>query len=130
MRLSRSIPIAQEISRRYADLNRQHDIGELKIKISGCINACGHHHVGHIGILGVDKRGEEFYQVSLGGNADENAALGDIVGPSFGYDEVVGAVETIVDTYLSVRESSDEAFLATYARVGLQPFKEKLYAAH
>jgi len=127
---ARSIPIAQEISRRYADLDRQHDIGELKIKISGCINACGHHHVGHIGILGVDKRGEEFYQVTLGGNADENAALGDIVGPSFAYDEVVGAVETIVDTYLSVRESPDEAFLATYARVGLQPFKEKLYAAH
>jgi sulfite reductase (NADPH) hemoprotein beta-component len=127
---ARSIPIAQEISRRYADLDRQHDIGELKIKISGCINACGHHHVGHIGILGVDKRGEEFYQITLGGNADENAALGDIVGPSFGYDEVVGAVETIVDTYLSVRESPDEAFLATYARVGLQPFKEKLYAAH
>ncbi len=126
---ARSIPIAQEISRRYADLDRQHDIGELKIKISGCINACGHHHVGHIGILGVDKRGEEFYQVTLGGNADENAALGDIVGPSFGYDEVVGAVETIVDTYLSVREGPDEAFLATYARVGLQPFKEKLYAA-
>jgi len=127
---ARSIPIAQEIGRRYADLDRQHDIGELKIKISGCINACGHHHVGHIGILGVDKRGEEFYQITLGGNADENAALGDIVGPSFGYDEVVGAVETIVDTYLSVRESPDEAFLATYARVGLQPFKEKLYAAH
>ncbi len=127
---ARAIPIAQEISRRYADLDRQHDIGELKIKISGCINACGHHHVGHIGILGVDKRGEEFYQITLGGNADENAALGDIVGPSFGYDEVVGAVETIVDTYLSVRESPDEAFLATYARVGLQPFKEKLYAAH
>ncbi len=127
---ARSIPIAQEISRRYADLDRQHDIGELKIKISGCINACGHHHVGHIGILGVDKRGEEFYQITLGGNADENAALGDIVGPSFGYDEVVGAVETIVDTYLSVRENPDEAFLATYARVGLQPFKEKLYASH
>ncbi len=127
---ARSIPIAQEISRRYADLNRQHEIGELKIKISGCINACGHHHVGHIGILGVDKRGEEFYQVTLGGNADENAALGDIVGPSFAYDEVVGAVETIVDTYLAVRESPDEAFLATYARVGLRPFKEKLYAAH
>ncbi len=127
---ARAIPIAQEISRRYADLDRQHDIGELKIKISGCINACGHHHVGHIGILGVDKRGEEFYQVTLGGNADENAALGDVVGPSFGYDEVVGAVETIVDTYLSVRESPDESFLATYARVGLRPFKEKLYAAH
>ena len=127
---ARSIPIAQEISRRYADLNRQHEIGELKIKISGCINACGHHHVGHIGILGVDKRGEEFYQVTLGGNADENAALGDIVGPSFAYDEVVGAVETIVDTYLAVRESPDAAFLATDARVGLQPFKEKLSAAH
>ena len=127
---ARSIPIAQQISRRYADLDRQHDIGDLKIKISGCINACGHHHVGHIGILGVDKRGEEFYQVTLGGNADENAALGDIVGPAFAYDEVVGAVETIVDTYLAERESPDETFLATYARVGLQPFKEKLYAAH
>ena len=127
---ARSIPIAQEISRRYADLDRQHNIGELKIKISGCINACGHHHVGHIGILGVDKRGAEFYQVTLGGSGDENAALGDIVGPSFAYDEVVGAVETIVDTYLAVRESPDETFLAAYARVGLAPFKEKLYAAH
>jgi sulfite reductase (NADPH) hemoprotein beta-component len=127
---ARSIPIAQEISRRYADLDRQHRIGELKIKISGCINACGHHHVGHIGILGVDKRGAEFYQVTLGGSGDENAALGDIVGPSFAYDEVVGAVETIVDTYLAVRESPDETFLAAYARVGLAPFKEKLYAAH
>jgi sulfite reductase (NADPH) hemoprotein beta-component len=127
---ARSIPIAQAISRRFADLDRQHDIGELKIKISGCINACGHHHVGHIGILGVDKRGEEFYQITLGGNADENAALGDIVGPSFAYDEVVGAVETIVDTYLSVRDGAEESFLATYARVGLKPFKENLYAAH
>ena len=127
---ARSIPIAQAISRRFADLDRQHDIGKLKIKISGCINACGHHHVGHIGILGVDKHGEEFYQITLGGNADENAALGDIVGPSFAYDEVVGAVETIVDTYLSVREGADESFLAAYGRVGLQPFKEKLYAAH
>lgn len=127
---ARSIPIAQAISRRFADLDRQHDIGELKIKISGCINACGHHHVGHIGILGVDKRGEEFYQITLGGSGDENAALGDIIGPSFAYDEVVGAVETIVDTYLSVRDGVEEPFLATYARVGLQPFKEKLYAAH
>ncbi len=127
---ARSIPVAQAISRRFSDLGRQHEIGELKVKISGCINACGHHHVGHIGILGVDKRGEEFYQITLGGNADENAALGDIVGPSFAYDEVVGAVETIVNTYLAVREDDSEGFLATYARVGLQPFKEKLYAAH
>jgi sulfite reductase (NADPH) hemoprotein beta-component len=127
---ARSIPVAQAIGRRFADLQRQHEIGELKVKISGCINACGHHHVGHIGILGVDKRGEEFYQITLGGTADENAALGDIVGPSFAYDEVVGAVETIVNTYLAVRQDQSEAFLATYARVGLQPFKEKLYAAH
>ncbi|MEE8501783.1 MAG: nitrite/sulfite reductase [Kiloniellales bacterium] len=127
---ARSIPVAQAISRRFADLKRQHDIGELKLKISGCINACGHHHVGHIGILGVDKRGEEFYQITLGGSADENAALGDIVGPSFSYDEVVDAVETIVDAYLDLREDEAEAFLQTYARVGLQPFKEKLYATH
>jgi sulfite reductase (NADPH) hemoprotein beta-component len=127
---ARSIPVAQAISRRFADLKRQHDIGELKLKISGCINACGHHHVGHIGILGVDKRGEEFYQITLGGSADENAALGDIVGPAFGYDEVVDAVETIVDAYLDLREDAAEAFLQTYARVGLQPFKEKLYATH
>jgi sulfite reductase (NADPH) hemoprotein beta-component len=127
---ARSIPVAQAISRRFADLKRQYDIGELKLKISGCINACGHHHVGHIGILGVDKRGEEFYQITLGGSADENAALGDIVGPAFGYDEVVDAVETIVDAYLGLREDAAEAFLQTYARVGLQPFKEKLYATH
>ena len=126
---ARSIPVAQAISRRFADLERQHDIGELKIKISGCINACGHHHVGHIGILGVDKRGEEFYQITLGGNADENAALGDVVGPSFAYDEVVDAVERVVNTYLEVR-GKDETFLNTYARVGLAPFKEKLYATH
>jgi sulfite reductase (NADPH) hemoprotein beta-component len=126
---ARSIPVAQAISKRFADLGRQHDIGELKLKISGCINACGHHHVGHIGILGVDKRGEEFYQITLGGNADEKAALGDIVGPSFAYDEVVDAVERIVDTYLEVRDE-DETFLKTYARVGLAPFKEKLYATH
>ncbi len=126
---ARSIPVAQRISRRFAELERQHDIGELKIKISGCINACGHHHVGHIGILGVDKKGEEFYQITLGGNADENAAVGKIIGPAFSYDDVVDAVETIVDTYLGVR-ANGEKFTETYARVGPQPFKEKLYAAH
>ena len=126
---ARSIPVAQRISERFADLKRQHDIGPLKIKISGCINACGHHHVGHIGILGVDKRGEEFYQITLGGSADENAALGAIVGRAFSYDDVVDAVETIVETYLEVRQDGED-FLDTYARLGLAPFKETLYAAH
>ena len=126
---ARSIPIAQQISERFADLARAHDVGELKIKISGCINACGHHHVGHIGILGVDKKGEEFYQITLGGDATETAALGAIVGPAFADDEVVDAVETLVDTYLDLRQDG-ERFLDTYRRVGLEPFKEKLYAAH
>jgi sulfite reductase (NADPH) hemoprotein beta-component len=126
---ARSIPVAQQISKHFADLTKLLDIGELKIKISGCINACGHHHVGHIGILGVDKHGSEFYQITLGGSADENASLGDIVGPSFGADRVVDAVETIIDTYLHVRQDG-ERFLDTYRRVGLKPFKEKLYAAH
>ena len=125
---ARSIPVAQRISQRFSDLNRQHEIGDLKIKISGCINACGHHHVGHIGILGVDKKGEEFYQITLGGSADENAAIGKIVGPAFSYDQVVDAVDQIVDTYLDLRRD-DEKFNDTYARVGLAPFKEKLYAA-
>ena len=125
---ARSIPVAQRISQRFSDLNRQHEIGDLKIKISGCINACGHHHVGHIGILGVDKKGEEFYQITLGGSADENAAIGKIVGPAFSYDDVVDAVDTIVDTYLGLRQDN-EKFNDTYARVGITPFKEKLYAA-
>ncbi len=126
---ARSIPVAQQISRHFSDLTKLLDIGELKIKISGCINACGHHHVGHIGILGVDKHGSEFYQITLGGSADENASLGDIVGPSFGANDVVDAVETIIDTYLHVR-ADGERFLDTYRRVGLKPFKEKLYATH
>jgi len=125
---ARSIPVAQRISQRFADLKRQHDIGELKIKISGCINACGHHHVGNIGILGVDKHGEEFYQVTLGGSAGNNAAIGKIVGPAFSAGDIVGAVETIVETYLGQRRAG-ETFSATLARVGLAPFKEKLYAA-
>jgi sulfite reductase (NADPH) hemoprotein beta-component len=126
---ARSIPIAQKISERFDDIFRVHDVGELKIKISGCINACGHHHVGHIGILGVDKKGEEFYQITLGGDATETAALGAIVGPAFSYDEVADAVETLVNTYVALRRAG-ERFLDTYRRVGLEPFKEKLYAAH
>ena len=126
---ARSIPIAQQISRRFDNLARLHDIGRLTLNISGCINACAHHHVGNIGILGVNKKGTEYYQVTLGGNADENAALGDLVGPAFSGDEIADAVETIVDTYLEQRDRGEQ-FLDTYRRVGLQPFKEKLYAAH
>jgi sulfite reductase (NADPH) hemoprotein beta-component len=124
---ARSIPVAQRITQRFSDLKRQHEIGDLKIKISGCINACGHHHVGHIGILGVDKKGEEFYQITLGGSADQNAALGKIIGPAFSYDEVVDAVDSIVATYLEQRREG-ERFNDTLARVGHAPFKEKLYA--
>jgi len=126
---ARAIPIAQRLSSRFADPERQRQIGELGIKISGCINACGHHHVGHIGILGVDKKGEEFYQVTLGGSADENASIGDIIGPAFSAESVVDAVETILDVYLD-RRREGERFLDAYRRLGQAPFKEKLYAAH
>ena len=122
--------MAQRISERFADLQRQHDIGELKIKISGCINACGHHHAGHIGILGVDKKGVEFYQITLGGSADENTSIGDILGAAFSYDEVVDAVEKIVETYLKIRENPQETLLSAVRRTGLGPFKEALYAVH
>lgn len=125
---ARSIPISQEITERFADLDRQHNIGELKLKISGCINACGHHHVGHIGILGVDKKGTEYYQVTLGGSADEFTAVGKIVGRAFTEHEIVDAIETIVEVYLGLRESPDERFIDAYRRVGIAPFKEKLYA--
>ena len=123
---ARSIPLAQEISARFADLDRQYDIGELKIKISGCINACGHHHVGHIGILGVDKKGTEFYQISLGGAADENAAIGQITGRAFTEEDIVDAIETVVTTYTDLR-ANGERFIDTYNRVGMAPFKERLY---
>ncbi|WP_026987872.1 nitrite/sulfite reductase [Fodinicurvata fenggangensis] len=126
---TRSIPVAQEISERFADLSKQRDIGPLKIKMSGCINACGHHHVGHIGILGVDKKGQEYYQITLGGSAENETTLGNIVGPAFSAAEIGDAMETIVDTYLTIREEG-ESFLETYRRVGQQPFKETLYAAH
>jgi sulfite reductase (NADPH) hemoprotein beta-component len=124
---ARSIPIAQRISERLAA--RQDQIGDLKIKISGCINACGHHHVGHIGILGVEKRGEEHYQLLLGGSGAEDAAIGTITGPGFGPDGIVAAVETVVDTYLKLRTNAEEPFLAVYHRLGATPFKEALYAA-
>ncbi len=125
---ARSIPIAQQISARFADPVRQRAIGELKIKISGCINACGHHHVGHIGILGVDKQGEEFYQITLGGSADEDAAIGTRIGPAVPADQVADAIENLVDTYLALRRDG-ETFLDAYRRVGAEPFKETLYVA-
>ncbi|HWY62260.1 MAG TPA: nitrite/sulfite reductase [Rhizomicrobium sp.] len=123
---ARSIPIAQKIARRFADLRRQHDIGELKIKISGCINACGHHHAGHIGILGVDKKGVEFYQLQLGGSGAEDASIGDIMGPGFGEHEIADAVERVVNHYLKVRRDG-ERFLDTYRRLGMEPFKNVAY---
>ena len=125
---ARSIPVAQKISERFADLARQRDIGELKLKISGCINACGHHHVGHIGILGVEKKGEELYQITLGGSADENTTIGEIIGRGFGPDEITDAIETVVETYLAHRLNADEKFLDAYRRLGPAPFKEVLYA--
>ena len=124
---ARSIPVAQDISRRFADLGRQREIGELKLKISGCINACGHHHVGHIGILGVEKKGAELYQITLGGSGDEHTSIGEIVGRGFEPHEITDAVETIVDTYLNLRENPAERFLDAYRRVGAAPFKEALY---
>jgi sulfite reductase (NADPH) hemoprotein beta-component len=131
---ARSIPVAQKIAERFADLERQEDIGELKIKISGCINACGHHHAGHIGILGVDKKGVEFYQLVLGGSGAEDASIGDIMGPGFGEHEIADAVERVVNQYLKLREGG-ERFLDTYRRVGMEPFKnvaylEQLHAAY
>ncbi len=123
---ARSIPIAQAITERFADPARIAEIGPLDIKISGCINACGHHHVGAIGILGVDRKGREFYQITLGGDPGNGARIGDSAGPGFWPDEVPGAVETIVETYLKLRSSRAETFLDTYARVGLAPFKAAL----
>jgi sulfite reductase (NADPH) hemoprotein beta-component len=124
---ARSIPVAQEISERFGSPERQAEIGELKIKISGCINACGHHHVGHIGLLGVEKKGAELYQITLGGSADNQTSVGDIIGRGFEPEKVTDAIETVVDTYLGLRLSPAETFLEAYRRVGQQPFKAALY---
>lgn len=124
---ARSIPVAQDISRRFAERARQEEIGDLKLKISGCINACGHHHVGHIGILGVEKKGAELYQITLGGSADEKTSIGQIVGRGFGPEEITDAIETVIDTYLRLRTGKSESFIEAYRRVGAAPFKEALY---
>ena len=126
---ARSIPIAQEITRRFHDLDRQRNLGRLHINISGCINACGHHHVGHIGILGVEKNGEEFYQITLGGKADENAVLGTLIGPAVPYAQVADVVEDIAAAYIDLREEPGELFIDTFKRVGIEPFRERVYAA-
>ena len=125
---TRSIPVAQELSKRFRNPKLVRDLGRLHINISGCINACGHHHVGHIGILGVEKNGEEFYQITLGGRADEHAQLGTLIGPAVPYAEVADVVEDIVAAYLELREQPDEIFLDTVQRVGIEPFKERVYA--
>jgi sulfite reductase (NADPH) hemoprotein beta-component len=124
---AKSIPIADQIQRRFDDLDEVYNIGDLDINISGCMNACGHHHVGHIGILGVDKKGAEYYQVSLGGNANHDASLGDILGPSFVAEEMANIIEEILNTYLDNRLDS-ERFLDTYRRIGIAKFKERVYA--
>ncbi len=127
---AKSIPVAEAIQRRFDDYDYQHDLGDLDINISGCMNACGHHHVGHIGILGVDKKGEEFYQISLGGHSGHSgqaASLGEIVGPSFSRAEVTDAIATILDTYTALR-IEEEPFLHCYRRIGIARFKEKVYA--
>jgi len=124
---ARSIPLAQELTRTFAAPERQAEIGDLKIKISGCINACGHHHVGHIGILGVEKKGTELYQITVGGDATEHAAIGDILGHGFVVEDVPAAIERLVDAYLARREGPAETFIAAYRRLGKEPFKEALY---
>ncbi len=125
---ARSIPVGQAVQEAFADPDYQEDIGRLHINISGCINACGHHHVGHIGILGVDKRGEEFYQITFGGRADEKATIGDIAGPGLKADDVPAALKRVVDRYREVRANKDELFIDALARLGHETFKEALYA--
>lgn len=125
---ARSIPIAQELTRRFANHELANLIGRLHINISGCINACGHHHVGHIGILGVEKNGEEVYQITIGGRADEAAALGNLIGPGVKFDEVADVIEDVVEAYLALRERPEELFIDTVKRLGVEPFKERVYA--
>jgi sulfite reductase (NADPH) hemoprotein beta-component len=121
-----SIPIARQINDQFDDLDYLYDIGEIKVKMSGCMNACGHHHVGHIGILGVDKKGEEWYQITIGGSAEEDAALGKIIGPSVAKENVAETIATLLTTYVDLREEQ-ETFLQSVRRLGVAPFKEAVY---
>ena len=124
---ARSIPVAQELSTHFKAIGLEEEIGQLKIKISGCINACGHHHVGHIGILGLDRAGVENYQITLGGDHTEHAAIGDKVGPGFAYDQVVPAIERLLRAYIDLRADKSETFIDAFRRVGPAPFKAALY---
>jgi sulfite reductase (NADPH) hemoprotein beta-component len=124
---AKSIPVAEAIQRKFEDLDYVYDLGDLELNISGCMNACGHHHIGHIGILGVDKKGAEWYQIQLGGSANKNAALAKVLGPSLSRDDVVDGIEKLLDVYVENRLEG-EAFLATYQRIGADKFKERVYA--
>ena len=124
---AKSIPVAEQIQVKFDNLDYLYDLGELELNISGCMNACGHHHIGNIGILGVDKRGEEFYQVSLGGDSGKAASIGKILGPSFARNDMPEVIEKIINVYVENR-SSEELFIDTYRRIGMDPFKERVYA--
>ena len=126
---AKSIPVAEAIQRKFEDLDYVYDLGDLELNISGCMNACGHHHVGHIGILGVDKKGEEWYQIQIGGSASKQAALAKVLGPSLSRDAVVEGIEKLLDVYIEHRQP-EETFLATYQRIGMDKFKERVYAEH
>jgi sulfite reductase (NADPH) hemoprotein beta-component len=127
---ARAIPVALLLNERFDNLDYLHDIGPCSIKISGCINACGHHHIANIGILGINKQGEEAYQLTLGGNDSDSASIGKILGPAFDERGVVEAVEKVIEVYLGARKSEDETFLECYRRLGDKPFKERVYASH
>jgi sulfite reductase (NADPH) hemoprotein beta-component len=124
---AKTIPVAEAIQRRFDDLDYLHDIGELDLNISGCMNSCGHHHIGHIGILGVDKQGEEFYQVSIGGAQGADASLGKVIGPAFAQDQVPEVMEKLIAVYLAEREGEEERFIDTVRRIGVEPFKDYVY---
>jgi sulfite reductase (NADPH) hemoprotein beta-component len=124
---AKSLPVAEAIQARFDDLDYLYDLGPLELNISGCMNACGHHHIGHIGILGVDKKGQEFYQVCLGGSQSKEASIAKILGPSFKQEDMPDVIEKILDTFLGLRQEQ-ETFLDTYRRVGIEPFKERVYA--
>jgi len=127
---AKSLPVADAIQRRFDDLDYLHDIGELDLNISGCMNSCGHHHIGHIGILGVDKQGEEFYQVSIGGAQGANASLGRVIGPAFAQDQVPEVVEQLIEVYLDRREGEEERFIDTVRRIGIEAFKDYVYGTN
>ena len=124
---AKSIPVAEAIQRKFSDLDYVYDLGDLELNISGCMNACGHHHIGHIGILGVDKKGKEWYQIQLGGSANKNASLGKVLGPSLSRDQITDGIEKLLDVYVENR-IADESFLSTYQRIGIEKFKERVYA--